>query len=91
MSQVSAAAQLRRGLQRIGRAIAVRAFLSIRVAICAAGSDGKEKSSVEGAGVVENNGTPVGVDGRPILLIYARIEDSLRKKGPRLLGNESSL
>jgi small-conductance mechanosensitive channel len=74
MSQESAAAQLRRGLQRIGRAIAVRAFLSILVAICAAGSDdGKEKSSVEGAGVVENNGTPVEVDGRPILLIYARI------------------
>jgi len=74
MSQASAAAQLRRGLQRIGRAIAVRAFLSILVAICAAGSDdGKEKSSVEGAGVVENNGTPVEVDGRPILLIYARI------------------
>src|ERR1700751_1536894 len=75
MSQESATAQLRRGLQRIGRAIAVRAFLSILVAICAAGSDdGKEKSSVEGADVaVENTGTPVEVDGRPILLVYARI------------------
>jgi small-conductance mechanosensitive channel len=75
LSEESSLAQLRKGLWRIGKAIAVCALLSILVVECAAGSDdGKEKSSVEGAdGVIENTGTPVEVDGRPILLVYAGI------------------
>ncbi|PYX73595.1 MAG: mechanosensitive ion channel protein [Acidobacteria bacterium] len=75
LSQESLAAQLRRGLRRIGRARAACALLSIFIVTCAAGSDdGKEKSSVEGASAaIENTGTPVEVDGRPILLVYAPI------------------
>lgn len=75
LSEESPAAQLRKGLRRIGRAIAVCALLSVLVVTCAASSEnGKEKSSVEGPDVViENTGTPVEVDGRPILLVYAGI------------------
>jgi len=55
--------------------MAVCTLLSFLLVTCAAGSDeGEENSSVEGADVaVENNGSPVEVDGRPILLVYARI------------------
>jgi small-conductance mechanosensitive channel len=69
------AAQLPRVLRCIGRTIAFCALLSILVVTCAAGSDdGREKSSREGADLaVENIGASVEVDGRPILLVYARI------------------
>ena len=64
-----------KGLRSIGRGIVVYGFLCICVATCLAMSeDEKGRGSGEGVEVaVENAGAPVEVDGRPILLIYARI------------------
>ena len=63
----------------IRRGFAICAFLFLffltLVAACAARSDDQSGKSSEDVAdiVVENNGAPVEVDGRPILLVYSRI------------------